>query len=79
MTDESWVKKYNYRIMQFLLIMLLILHVHFCKDFASSYHILVIFKGLGKFKLLENVCVDITLFKMERSIIKLRLSRYIGI
>ena len=47
--------------------------------FASFYHILVIFKILGKFKLLENVCVDITLFKVERSITKLRLNRHIGI
>ena len=47
--------------------------------FASFYHILVFFKVLGKFKLLENVYVDITLFQMERSITKLRLSRYIGI
>ena len=36
---------------------------------------LVILKILGKFRLLENVCKDITLLKMKRSITKLRLSR----
>ena len=37
------------------------------------------FKVLGKFKLLANVCVDITLLIMEESITKLRSSKYIGI
>ena len=66
--------------MQFLLIISTsFLYVHFCMYFASFNHILVIFKVLGKLILLENVCVDITLPIMERSIIKLRSSRYIGI
>ena len=52
---------------------------HMCISACILHHFTVICKVLGKLILLENVCVDITLLIMERSIIKLRSSRYIGI